>query len=503
MNYDVYSDLVIHSAFEREVIKNPNQIALIYKEQQVSYQQLNARANFLANYLVKQGIEHGDFIGISMSRSIEVIVAKLAILKCGAAYLPLDKVNPDARNKRCLEEAKARLILADNDCVGLKTDGIEIITTSNNSVLFNSEQEENLAIEVDTDDKAYVMFTSGSTGNPKGVVVPHRAVIRLVNGANYVEFNPSDKIMQFSSLSFDASTFEIWGALLNGATLVLYSGETFDPNLFSRELKDNQVATLFITTALFHILATRFIDVLAPLKNLLTGGDVLYPEIVNKVADHYPELNLIICYGPTENTSFTTTFLVTNENRPEDNVPIGKAISGTDVHILGDDLKAVAIGEVGELFTSGSGVALGYLNRERSISDFFINNDIATGLIYRTGDLVKMNSSGDIEFVGRSDNQVKIRGFRASLEEIQNGIVRVEQVTDAVVFLDKFENGDQLLIAFVKLVDGLELNAKELKTLFAKELPDYMVPDRIYINVEFPINKNGKVCKKSIRESIA
>lgn len=502
MECESHQYLPVHREFALQARRTPRRIAIRYGDCEVSYEQLDARANAVAARLQELSVRAGDVVGLYMSRSPEIVIAKLAILKCGAAYLPLDKSNPVARNHYALAETGARVVISDDDPRAFHAiEGLQLLRCGAD-VAFGQAMQQAPDVAVSVHDRAYVMFTSGSTGRPKGVVVPHRAIHRLVKATDYISITEADAILQFSSLSFDAATFEIWGALLNGATLVLYPGTTFDPNLFAQELRRSGVSILFVTTALFHIIATRFVGSLAPLRILLTGGDVLYPDLINKVADAHPHLELRACYGPTENTSFTTTHLIAADNRPAQTVPIGLPIRGTAVHVLDEQLRPLPDGQTGELFVSGPGVALGYLNSPRSRNDFFEDPAIAAGLIYRTGDLVRRNRRGELEFVGRRDNQVKIRGFRASLEEIQNGILAVREVQDAVVLLRKFGSGDQQLVAFVRLTREAALSSAQLKQQLASQMPPYMVPDRLVLGAEFPLNSNGKICRDSLREML-
>jgi len=437
---------------------------------------------------------------LMMSRRPEQIVAMLAILKCGAAYLPLDANDPVARNQHCLRAAAVAVIVMDRCSDERGLDGVACIGADHRE-LFTSELETGPDVKALPDDSCYVMFTSGSTGRPKGVVVPHRAVLRLVKQTNYIQIERDDAILQFAPATFDASTFEIWGALLNGATLVLYSGATLDPNLFAKEIRDNGVTILWLTAAVFHLVATRYLVALQTLKILLAGGDVLYPKLVNKVLDAIPGITIINGYGPTENTTFTCCHRMTAANRPGDCVPIGRAIAGTTLHILDESRRPVADGEAGELFVSGPGVALGYLNESSNGKAFFYDAGIAAGLIYRTGDRVRVNADGDIEFGGRNDNQVKVRGFRVSLEEIQAGLLKLPQVTDAVVLLEKSESGDQQLVAYIQSSREPLPAVADVKKALAADLPRYMIPDLIYLSASLPINRNGKIDRHRIRQA--
>ncbi len=492
--------LLIHEVFQDCALKYPDNIAVIYKKEEISYRQLNERANYLANNLIEKSVLPGDIVALNVAPSIDMIVAILAVLKAGAAYLPLDSGNPEARNLLCLDRAEVRLVISDRDEEGLLGKERSLIDLRDKS-LATSSCYDNPDVKIDTNHAAYVMFTSGSTGEPKGVVVPHRAVIRLVVEPDFIDISQHDRFFQFAPMSFDASTFEVWGALLNGAGLVIYSGHGLDPNLFSRELEEHQVTILWLTAALFHIFAARYVQMLKPLRVLLAGGDVLQPKLINKVLDTFPELTVINGYGPTENTTFTCCHRMSVDNRPESQTPIGKPISGTRIHILDSRKQPVGEGEVGELYASGDGVALGYINVPENNESFFTDANIDKGLIYKTGDLVKQNPNGELEFVGRVDNQVKIRGFRVSLEEIQNAILAFEPVDDAVVTLKKYENGDQQLVSHLRLVDGENYSPIQVKKILSEKLPGYMIPDMVHINENLPINKNGKLDRKKILEN--
>jgi amino acid adenylation domain-containing protein len=493
----------IHEIFEQQATQTPQKVAVKLGDETMTYAELSHNSDLMAAHLVHKGCNPGDVIAVLMGRSIEMIVSILAILKAGGVYLPLDPNNPVERNLHCIDEAQVQILLTDTALpVDLVRENVLISADVYKHLKVSSSDVSFQPVNVDGDSPCYIVYTSGSTGKPKGVIAPHRGVFRLVIEPNYINIGANDSIIQFAPLSFDAATFEIWGALLNGGTLVLYSGISLDPNLLASELKDNQISIMFVTTALFHIIANHFIESFASLKYLLTGGDVLNPELMNKVAEHYPKLTLMACYGPTENTTFTSTYPIRPNQKCSGNVPIGREISGTTIHILGEGMVHVPQGDIGELFVSGRGVALGYVNREKSKNDFFEDESVDSGLIYRTGDLVRMNHNGDIEFIGRTDNQVKIRGFRASLEEIQSAIVKISHVDESVVMVEKFDSGDQLLIAYVQLKNNVELTGRELKKLLSAELPEYLIPDRFHINIAFPINSNGKVCKKSLREMV-
>lgn len=483
----------VHKVFEEIAFKRKNGVAIKQREEDISYFELNSRANYLAKHLQSIGIVPFEIVAVEISHSVEYIISILAILKCGASYLPIDNNLPAKRVQLYLEATDARFIIT-TSTNGHQVYGADLeMITMEQKELFNSLLIDFNSHPVSCSDTAYIMFTSGSTGNPKGILVPHRAICRLVIDTNYIQIEPSDGILQLAPPSFDASTFEIWGALLNGATLVPYSGSGLDPNLLKNDIEENGVTILWLTAGLFHLVTDKFIEVLTPLRVLLAGGDVLNPKYVNKVLDYFEKITVINGYGPTENTTFTTCHVMTRGNKPVNNVPIGKAISGTKTHLLDEFMQTVKKGHVGELYTSGNGVALGYLNDKIENNCFFYDDQIASGLIYRTGDLVKENVNAELEFVGRKDNQIKIRGYRVSLEEVKTSLVELDYVTDAIVVAKKYETGDQILVAYIQTKEYYEFDIKEMKKQLGLHMPQFMIPSQFILCSKLPINSNGKI----------
>lgn len=479
--------------FQWQAEQTPEQIALIHNDLQLTYRQLDGRANFLAQALISRGCQPGDVIALAMPRSVAMIVAMLAILKAGAAYLPIDEQEPVSRQQFKLEAAGVKQLVGAVACSYFPVSASILQATE--PQLFCSIAE-SPTVDISAEYKAYVMFTSGSTGLPKGVLVPHRGIVRLVCQTNYIEISPNDRILQFAPATFDASTFEIWGALLNGATLVLYSASTLDPNVLKADVQQHQVSVLWLTAALFHLIAGSFIQTLASLRVLLAGGDVLNAQYVNKVLQTFPQIILINGYGPTENTTFTCCHCMTVANIPLQQVPIGLPVRGSAVHVLDAERRPVPAGEPGELYTSGAGVALGYLTP--SSDSFFYDTAIAPGLIYRTGDLVWQDSQGVVHFIGRHDSQVKVRGYRVSLDEIKTSILKLAGVRDVLVTTEHFSEGEQLLVAILMMEAGTERPVRHIQLELAALLPTYMIPDKIVMNAALPINKNGKIDRKSI-----
>lgn len=489
----------IHKIFEEVANQHAGRIALSFQGKEMTYRELDARANVAARRLRELGVEPGDIVAVALSHSIEIVVAFIGILKCGAAYLPLDEANPPQRNTEFMRAANVNVIVGSERLDAAYRQNRNVLLTSD----FTADDGDGAVESFDSqgDDKAYVMYTSGSTGTPKGVVVPHRAIARLVLNTNYVSIEPRDRILQLAPPSFDASTFEIWGALLNGATLVPYSGTSMDPNQLRTDLRDNGITILWLTAALFSLVAEQAIDALGHLRILLAGGDVLNPRYVSKVIEQVPGITVINGYGPTENTTFTCCHVMTSRNKPNGTVPIGTPITGTHAHVLDESLKPVPRGTVGELYASGAGVALGYLNEQQG-GAFFVDGSIAPGLIYRTGDLVKQDENGEFQFIGRRDSLVKVRGHRVSLEEVRTHIVRLEGVVDAVVVKKDLPGGDQILVAYVKHKEGSDIDAKTIRRRLGEQIPRYMIPGQFVFDHQLAINENGKIDRAKIRRHL-
>lgn len=484
---------VIHKVFEGIVAENGSRVAVSFAGREFTYREIDAQANSAARCLRELSVRPGDIVAVVLPHSIEIVVSFLGILKCGAAYLPLDVASPPLRNAEFIRAANAKVIIGFGQLDAAYGRIGTVLPTSRFAATDGAAE----SFDSRCDDRAYVMNTSGSTGGPKGVVIPHRGVARLVLDTNYVSIFPQDRILQLAPPSFDASTFEIWGALLNGATLVPYSGKTMDPNQLRREIFDNGITILWLTAGLFSLIAEKAIDTFRPLRVLLAGGDVLNPRYVNKVLEHVPGITVINGYGPTENTTFTCCHAMTARNKPGETVPIGKPITGTRVHVLDDMRRRVASGTVGELYASGEGVALGYLNEHQG-GTFFVDESIAPGLIYKTGDLVRVGEDGNLEFIGRRDSLVKVRGYRVSLEEVRMHIVSMAEVVDALVVKNDLSLGDQILVAYVGRTPGSDLDAKELRRYLAEQLPAYMIPSQFVFDDALAVNENGKIDRSKI-----
>ncbi len=348
---------------------------------------------------------------------------------------------------------------------------------------------------------AYVMYTSGSTGRPKGVMVNHRAVVRLVKNTNYLDLNDQEVFLQFSPISFDASTFEIWAPLLNGGCLAIMPPETQSLDELGAAIRKYGVTSMWLTAGLFNVMVEQRLADLRPLHQLLVGGDTLSRAHIRKAIDGLPGCRLINGYGPTEGTTFTCCHTITREDVDATSIPIGKPISNTTVYLLDPASQPVPLGEAGELCVGGDGLARGYLNQPEPTAEKFIPhpfNDEPGSRVYRTGDLARYRNDGTIEFLGRVDDQVKVNGFRIELGEIETVLMGHPSVQSAVVIARRDAPGEKKLAAYVVLCRQNNSDSGELRTFLQQKLPAYMVPCEFIFLESLPLSPNGKVDRAAL-----
>jgi len=356
----------IHSLFEEVAEKHPQTRALITDQGSVTYRELNGRANRLAHILLASDVTSGTSVGICMRRSVDLIAGILAILKCGGAYVPLDPEYPGERLCFILDDAQTRVVLTDSE-TGPHIE--EAVSDQQVRVICTDLEEHdggggaNPEIAVPADQLAYIMYTSGSTGIPKGAQIPHRAVVRLVRGTDFMELSKGEVFLQFAPVSFDASTLEIWGPLLNGGRLVIPPPQALSLDQLGEQIKKHRVTTLWLTSGLFNLMVDERVDDMRGVRQLLAGGDVLSVSHVQKALAALPDTRLINGYGPTENTTFTCCFTIPREDWTDRPIPIGRPIANTRVYIVDRNLRMVPPGVPGELLTGGDGLFLGYRNR--------------------------------------------------------------------------------------------------------------------------------------------
>jgi tyrocidine synthetase III len=490
----------IHELFEEQAHRRPGQVALVFENQEMTYRELNERANALARYLLDEGVGSETLVGVCLERSADLIVSLLAVLKAGGAYLPIDAAYPPERIGFMLEDAQAPIILSQEAYLAALGElPAKLICLDRDWPEIARYATENILSSAAASDLAYVIYTSGTTGRPKGVMVSHQNISRLVINSNYLDIGPEDRFLQYAPVSFDAATLEIWGSLLNGATLVIAPAG----QLSTAELRDyvagQGVTLLWLTSALFRIFAMENLSALKSLRVLLSGGDVLPVESVRRVLEELPSCTLINAYGPTENTTFTTCFEIASFDPDWRSIPIGKPISNTTVYVLDEDRRPVPIGIAGELYTGGDGVARGYLNRPELTAEKFIDSPFKAGeRLYRTGDLVRWLPDGHIEFLGRIDQQVKIRGYRIECGEIEHALNNLPGIKDSVVMARTDQSGHKYLCAYYLADEPVAV--ENLRDALLAKLPDYMVPARFVELGQLPLTPNGKVDRKALPE---
>ncbi|MFK4344540.1 MULTISPECIES: non-ribosomal peptide synthase/polyketide synthase [unclassified Paenibacillus] len=488
------SEKTIHELFAEQVKRTPEQTALVFGNVQLTYLELEEKAGRLAQTLRRLGTLREQPVAVMGGRSIEMVIGMLAVLQAGGAYVPIDPDYPEDRVRYMLNDSDAKLLLVQKGELISVDYGIPIVDLSSEEAYAAEPARPETA--QGSQGLAYVIYTSGTTGRPKGVMVENRNVVRLVKETNYVELNESTRILQTGAVAFDASTFEIWGALLNGGQLYFVEN---DDILIADRLKaaiaKYGITTLWLTSPLFNQLSLQDEYLFRGLKTLLVGGDVLSISHMNRVTEANPDLVPINCYGPTENTTFSTTYKI--PCHAEGVVPIGRPISNSTAYVVNGSLQLQPIGAWGELIVGGEGVARGYLNRPDLTAEKFVPSPVKDGeSCYRTGDLVRWLPDGNLEFKGRIDEQVKIRGYRIELPEIEAQLAKVESVIDAVVVVRADELGEKQLCAYY--VADRTLTAGEVRLSLSQVLPGYMIPSYFIQMDRMPLTSNGKVDRRSL-----
>lgn len=494
----------IHEILEDVARENPSSLALVFGSRKVTYGELNESADRLARALRHEGMVRGDRVAVLADRSIETIVAFLAILKAGGAYVPIDTAYPGQRVDFLLQECSPFAVLTTR-ALGGKLGPSQARVMITEEVLAGGGQPDpgpGGVAGAGPEDLAYILFTSGTTGTPKGVTVPHRGVTRLVFGQEYARFGVDRRFLQLASLSFDAATLEIWGPLLHGGVCVLYPGGSLpDPDELMHCIRNNGVTTAWLTSTLFNTIVTVKPEALGDLEELLIGGETLSVPHVRKALELFPGLQIINGYGPTENTTFTCCYRIPRElpaGLPS--IPIGQPIAHTQVYILSDQLQPVAPGEIGEILCGGAGLATGYWNQDALTREKFVTPEyppLADTLLYRTGDYGRFLPEGVIEFIGRRDDQVKIRGFRIELGEINAVLLRHPTIRDAVVIPDRQHERAVGLIAYL-VSDDPSLTAEAVQEFLGLHLGSYMIPSEIIFLPALPLTVNGKLDRSKL-----
>ncbi len=546
--------------FEMQVQERPDAIAIrdsetpttpglkisdlntINQDRKLTYGELNAQANQLAHFLKARGIGPNVLVGIYMERSMMMVVTTLAIIKAGGAYLPLDLSYPPERIAFLLEDSQTPIVLT--SCQYLKDlEAVRSISSNSNnsSTILNLEticldqephQEmiascsvENLPIVTTGENLAYVIYTSGSTGTPKGVAIRQRSVSRLLFNTNFINIKPLDRIAHASNPSFDAATFEIWGALLFGAELVIVAREiALSAKAYAAYLREKQITIVFMTTALFNLVAHEAPNAFATLETLIFGGEAVDANSVRIVVQNGKPDHLIHAYGPTESTTFSNTYEVTEVSDRAISIPIGWPIANTQSYILDRHMQPVPVGVPGELYLGGDGLAECYLHRPELTAEKFVPSPFFTELsdflakkyrihspnqglserliydsrLYKTGDRARFLADGAVDFLGRFDFQVKLRGLRIELGEIENALSQFPAVQESVVLLREDTPGDKRLVAYLVLKSSRNINVSELRTFLKSKIPEFMIPAIFVILEKLPITQNGKIDRAAL-----
>ncbi|HET8844323.1 MAG TPA: amino acid adenylation domain-containing protein, partial [Ktedonobacteraceae bacterium] len=497
------ADRSIAQVFEAQVERHPQTGALLFGNIQLNYEQLNQRANQLAHYLLDLGISLGDLVGIYMDHSAELIIATLAILKTGAAYVPLDLAHPPERLAFMLQDTRMKVLISQESlCEHLPEQGPLVVVIEREAELIAQEPANNPHCEAQAGELAYVIYTSGSTGIPKGVAIPQRGVNRLVCTTNYLQIEPEDRIAQASNTSFDAATLEIWGALLNGAQLIgIPKDVILSPQVLAKFLAEKQVTILFLTTSLFNQVAHQAPEAFSKLRYAIFGGEAGDPYAVrNVLANGKPE-QLLNVYGPTENTCVSTSYLIEALSPEASRVPIGTPIANSEAYVLDRWLQPLPSGVPGELYIGGAGLAVSYLYRPDLTAEYFVPHPFSTepgARLYKTGDLVCRRPDGVLEFIERLDSQVKLRGFRVELGEIEARLCQHPTVLDALVLIRPFSGEEKRLVGYVVQQPGVTPSAQELRAFLKGQLPEYMLPTSLIFLEALPLTENGKVDRKAL-----
>ncbi|WP_172844444.1 non-ribosomal peptide synthetase [Tumebacillus algifaecis] len=497
---DYPHDKTIPQLFDEQVALYPDKEALSFEGTVLTYRELSERANSLAHLLQRKGVGPDVLVGLCMERSLEMVIGLLGIVKAGGAYVPLDPSYPKDRIAYMLEDSAVSVLLTQEKLlVDLPEHGAEVICLDRDWAQEVPACTDAPVLELTADNLAYMIYTSGSTGKPKGVLIPHRGVARLVKNSNYLMFGANETFLQVAAISFDAATPEVWGALLNGAKLVVFPAQTPTVDVLVRVLSEEKITVALLTSGLLPQLAEANLDSVQHLKLLSVGGDVMSAPHAKKFLQKLPGCVLANAYGPTENTVASTTRWMTSPEEVTPVVPIGRAIRNNELFVFDANLQPLPIGVPGELYVGGPGLARGYLNRPELTAEVFIQHPYRTdgSRLYKTGDLVRYLPDGSLEFMGRIDHQVKVRGFRIELGEIESVLGQHEGVKETVVIVREDEPGDKRITAYV-VAQQEAITVADLRSLAKEKLPEYMVPSAFVVLDEMPLTPNGKVDRKAL-----
>lgn len=506
--------------------RTPDALAVADGDTTLTYAQLVRAARALAGHLRRRGVRRGDAVALLTPRSARTVIAQLALWWAGAVCVPLDPAHPRPRSEALAAQAGVTLTVGDAKLLEStapagptlalpdepQVDELQVAELQvaepqvDEPQVDDSQAEEAQTEELQAggplpDAAAFIMFTSGSTGRPKGVAIAHRAIAELVSAPEYLTLTPRDRVLFHSPLTFDASTFEVWSALANGAAVVVCTVERPSFEDLAQQAERHGVTVAFFTTALFHQLAVRRSRIFAPLRTVVVGGEALAAHHARDVLRAFPWLELINGYGPTETTTFATAHRVTAADCAGQ-IPIGRPIAGATAHILDEVGRPVPDGERGELWVGGVRLALGYTGRPELTAERFTTHP-QWGRLYRTGDIVSRRPDGVLDFHGRTDDQVKVRGFRIEPGEVEYALREQPEVADAAVTVHRPSPDDARLVAFVVAAPGPVPRPDALRDRLAAALPAHLVPDELTVVADLPLNPSGKVDRRALADLLA
>ncbi|NED12245.1 non-ribosomal peptide synthetase, partial [Streptomyces sp. SID9124] len=491
----------VHEVVARRAALAPDLPALVTDAETVGYGELDARADALAARLGAAGVRRGDTVGVLLERGVPLVVTALAVLKCGAAYVPLDPALPEARIALMVEDAAVRLVATDAGRAGAVPEEVSVPVLLVDASAQDSAPRHREAVAVDGDDLMYVMFTSGSTGRPKGVGVTHRNVTELAADRDTVSGGPH-RMLVHSATGFDASVFEMWVPLLDGGSLVLMRGDGTDLAETARAVREHGVTAAYFTVGLFHVMADEALDTLRLLREVWTGGDVASPAAVQRVLTHCPDTVLVHSYGPTETTFASHNQWLTGGRGSlgGSGLHLGRPMDNTRSHVLDGALRPVPPGVPGELYIAGSHVARGYTGRPDLTAERFVPDPFEAdgSRMYRTGDRVVWSPEGELRFLGRADGQVKLRGVRIEPGEVEHALAAHPGVGQALAVVREDRPGERSLVGYVVPRAGSTVTGAELLALARTALPAHLVPSAVVVLDAVPLTVNGKPDRRAL-----
>ncbi len=488
-------------ALAEVVVRHPDAVAIEAGDDAMTYAELDAATNRVAHHLLARGVRREERVAVAADRSLEAIVAFVGILKAGGAFVPIDADDPGARLEFILGDTGARVALTQARHVEtMLAHAEEVIPLDTQLRSFAGDDPMRPPVDVAAADLAYVMYTSGSTGRPKGVAIEHGSIVQRVRGASEHMPEPGEGMLQVSALDFDAQTWEIWSALLNGARLVVAPPGRPDPRHIGRLLVERSVTVALLSPGLFHQMVEADPDDLRGLRRLLVGGDVMSPSHARRFIERFPACPLVNLYGPTEVTVCCTAQIVSGL-APHERVPIGTALGNSSLYVLNEHGRPVGAGERGELYIGGGCVARGYLNLPDATAERFLTDPFdgrAESRMYRTGDAVRLRSDGALDFLGRIDDQVKIRGYRIEPGEIEAALRGITGVANAAVVAREEVPGHARLVAYVVPAGPAAPSPDEVRTSLAERLPDHLMPSAVVAVDTLPLTARGKVDRDAL-----